>query len=224
MNRPFGIALILAAILLAAVTTAGCDRPAQIKYQPGDRTATAGQTEEWNFDKDAIGKPPDGAEVFSGAWAVRAESDAPSAPNALCQTATADFPALALSGKVYTDLELSARFKPTAGKDDQAAGLIFRVQDANNYYILRANALEDNVILFCYASGSRSTLKTGSARVPSGQWQELRAEANGSRLRGFLNGQLVVEATDETFKAGRVGLWTKADSVTCFDDVKVTAK
>ena len=103
---------------------------------------------------------------------MRAEADAPSAPNALCQTAIAEFPAIALSGKVYTNLVMSARFKAISGKDDQAGGLIFRVQDANNYYILRANALEDNVILFRFAGGSRSSIKSGNAKVPSGQWHE----------------------------------------------------
>jgi hypothetical protein len=214
-----------AASLLAAVAlVAGCERPAQIKYQPGDKNTSAGQSEEWNFDKDAVGKLPEGSEVFGGTWAVRAEADAPSAPNALCQTAIAEFPAIALSGKVYTNLVMSARFKAISGKDDQAGGLIFRVQDANNYYILRANALEDNLILFKYTGGSRSTIKSKSVKVPPGQWLELRVEAEGNRFRGYLNGELLIDTTDDTFKAGRVGLWTKADSVTCFDDVKVTAK
>ncbi|MDP9251511.1 MAG: DUF1080 domain-containing protein, partial [Chloroflexota bacterium] len=89
-------------------------------------------------------------------------------------------------------------------------------------YILRANALEGNVNLYKYAGGQRSGIKDGGAKVTAGQWQELRLQISGDRLRGFLNGQLVVEATDGTYKAGRVGLWTKADSVTCFDDVVVT--
>src|SRR5206468_2016291 len=181
-------------------------------------------TEEWIFDKDAAGKPPAGSEVFAGTWEVRSETDAPSPPNVLCQTATADFPAIRLGDKVYTDLVVTVRFKPISGKDDQAAGIIFRVQDENNYYILRANALEDNVILFRYASGSRSTIKEGSVKVPSGQWQELKVEVEGNRFRGYLDDRLVVEATDDAYQAGGVGLWTKADSVTCFDDFRVTAK
>jgi len=119
---------------------------------------------------------------------------------------------------------MSMRFKPLSGKNDQAAGIIFRIQDANNYYILRANALEDNVIFFRYGSGSRTTLKEASAKVPSGQWQELRVEATGNQFRGYLNDQMVVETTDDAYKAGKVGLWTKADSVTCFDNVKISAK
>ena len=159
--------------------------------------------------------------MFAGEWVVRGEADAPSKPNALCQIGRAEFPAIALSSTVYGDLSVAVRFKPISGREDQAAGIIFRVQDKDNYYILRANALEANVNLYQYASGRRSSIKEGSAKVVSGQWQELRLEASGSRLRGFLNGQSVVEATDASYKAGRVGLWTKADSLTCFDDVVV---
>ena len=206
------------------ITVAGCGGTPQVKYQPKDANAAAGETVEWSFDKDTAGKLPAGAEVFSGNWEVRAETDAPSPPNVLCQSATADFPAIRLGDKLFADLTATVRFKPVSGKDDQAAGIIFRVQDKDNYYILRANAQEDNVILFRYGSGRRTTLKEGEAKVPSGQWQELKLEVEGNRFRGFLDGKLVVETTDDAYKAGGVGLWTKADSVTCFDDFRVTAK
>src|SRR5262249_33413208 len=176
------------------------------------------------FDTDPAGGLPAGAEVYSGAWAVRAEPDAPTPPNVLCQTGTAPFPALCLSDKVYADVDVSVRFKPVSGRDDQAAGILFRVQDAENYYVLRANALEDNVNFYIYASGKRSSLKGSSVKVPSGRWQELRVEVIGNHFRGFLNGQPVVEVTDDAYPAGKVGLWTKADSVTCFDDVRVVAR
>jgi hypothetical protein len=188
------------------------------KYNP------AGQVQQWSFDKDTKGGLPAEAQVFSGKWAVRAETDAPSPQHALCQTGTARFPALTLSDKIYTDVSVSTRFKPISGNEDRAAGIIFRVQDNDNFYILRANALEDNVNIYKYAAGSRHDLKDGSAKVVSGQWQELRVEVKADRIRGYLNGKLVVEARDETFKAGKIGLWTKADSVTCFDDVKATAQ
>lgn len=211
--RPVGP---LAALLLV---TSGCaGRPVLTYASPLASAASL----SWSFDGDAVAAMPPGLEVFSGSWLVRAESDAPSKPNALCQTASAEFPAIALTTSVYGDVTVTARFKPISGREDEAAGIIFRVQDKGNYYILRANALEGNVNLYLYASGRRSGIKDGSAKVASGQWQELRVQASGDRLRGFLNGQLVVEATDGTYKAGRIGLWTKADSVTCFDDVVVT--
>ncbi len=178
------------------------------------------QTTQWTFDKEQTGKIPVGATVFAGNWAVRAESDAPSSPNALCQTGNADYPALSLSDKVYSDLTVTTRFKPISGNSDRAAGIIFRIQDKDNYYILRANALEDNVNIYKYVGGWRRAIQESSAKVPSGTWQELRVEVKGNHIRGFLNGKLVVQATDDTFKAGKIGLWTKADSVTCFDNVQ----
>ena len=181
----------------------------------------AGQAIQWTFDKEQIGKVPVGATVFAGDWAVRAESDAPSSPNALCQTGYANYPALSLSENVYGDVTVATRFKPISGSSDRAAGIIFRIQDKDNYYILRANALEDNVNIYKYVGGWRRAIQESTAKVPSGTWQELRVEVKGNHIRCFLNSKLVVEATDDTFKAGKIGLWTKADSVTCFDNVQV---
>lgn len=209
----------LAASLALVVVASACEGTAAIKYQSPPPSAASGS---WNFDGDAAGGVPAGAELFSGNWLVRAEADAPSKPNALCQVGDSEFPAIALGSAVYGDVTVTMRFKPISGKVDQAAGVIARVQDKDNYYIIRANVLETNVNLYKYAGGRRSGIKDGGAKVANGQWQELRFEVVGDRLRGFLNGQLVVEATDATYKAGRVGLWTKADSVTCFDDVIVT--
>ena len=209
----------LAVALALVITASGCEGQATVAYQSPPPSATAAS---WTFDADAPGSVPAGAEIFSGNWSVRSEADAPSKPNALCQVGAAEFPAIALGPAVYGDVTVTLRFKPISGKTDQAAGIIARVQDKDNYYILRANALEANVNLYKYAGGRRSGIKDGSVKVASGQWQELRLEVAGDRVRGFLNGQLVVEATDGTYKAGRVGLWTKADSVTCFDDVAVT--
>lgn len=214
MRRTRAVALAL------ALTASACEGTPAIKYQSPEPSApTAG----WSFDTDATGGTPVGAEIFTGRWVVRAEPDAPSRPNALCQVGNAEFPALALGAGVYGDVTITVRFKPISGNVDQAAGIIARVQDQGNYYIIRANVLETNVNLYRYAGGRRSGIKDGSVKVTNGQWQELRLEVVGDRLRGFLNGQLVVEATDTTYKAGRVGLWTKADSVTCFDDVVVTS-
>jgi hypothetical protein len=170
-----------------------------------------------------VGGLPTGAQSFTGQWSVRAEADAPSPPNALCQTGTDQYPSMQLDAKPYTDLTLTSRFKPISGKDDQAGGLLFRVQDKDNYYILRANALEDNVNFYIYMGGRRNTLKGADVKVQSGQWHELRVEVRASQFRGFLDGQQVVDATDDRFKTGAIGLWTKADSTTCFDDVVVSA-
>lgn len=214
-----GVPRTLAASLAVVILLSACEGTAAIKYPSPPPSAAPGS---WSFDGDAPGGIPAGAEIFSGSWVVRAEADAPSTPNALCQVGNAEFPAIALGNGVYGDVTITIRFKPISGKVDQAAGVISRVQDKDNYYIIRANVLETNVNLYKYAGGRRSGIKDGGATVANGQWQELRLEVSGDRLRGFLNGHLVVEANDSTYKAGRVGLWTKADSVTCFDDVVVT--
>ncbi len=211
-------------LVLMALWLAGCGGQPQVKYKRSDQNVSAGQTAQFTFDGEPVGQLPPGAEVFSGNWLIRAESDATSQPNALCQTGNATFPALALSDKIYANVEVSIRFKLIAGRTDQAAGIIFRIQDKDNYYILRANALEGNVNFYKYASGIRSGIKEAGAKVQSGQWQELRVEVTGNRMRGFFNGQLVNEATDDSYEAGEVGLWTKADSVTCFDNVQVSGR
>jgi hypothetical protein len=164
---------------------------------------------------------PAGAQVFSGQWAVRAEPDAPSPPNALCQTGQADYPAISLAAGPYADLTLLAQFKPISGKEDQAGGLIFRVQDKDNYYIARGNALEDNVIFFTYVSARRSQLKGASAKVLNGVWHELRVDVRGNTFVASLDGKQVVDIMDDRYKTGGIGLWTKSDSVTCFDNVEI---
>ena len=212
LGRP-GVCVAGVALLLAA-----CSGGApSVKQRSGDKSASAGPP--WTFDADPSTGLPPGALPFSGAWGVRAEDGTPSPPNALCDTSTIEFAALSLGDAVYTDIVLSARFKLISGRTAQAAGLIFRVQDRDNYYVLAANGLENSVNLDKYAAGRRTGIKEGSATVVPSEWQQLRVEAIGNHLRGFLNDQWVVEATDETHKAGKVGLWTKADSVTCFDDV-----
>ena len=210
---------IFAGVLIMMLTIGLCY--AQDKPVAKD---SASSSVEWNFDGIQSGKLPAGVQVFTGLWAVRAEQGAPSAPNALCQNGIADYPAIVLGTRAYSDVTASTSFKPISGKEDQAAGIIFRVQDKDNYYILRANALEDNVILFKYVRGRRSSIKEGNIKVTKGAWQELRVDAKGSHIRGYLNGALVVDATDNTFKSGKVGLWTKADSQTCFDNVQATTK
>ncbi len=205
-------------ILAAGLVLVSCQgERVTVKYSAGPQ----GPARQWTFDEEASGRLPTGAHVLSGTWVLRAEAGAPSPPNALCQTGRAEFPAVILGDDLYTNLIFSTWFKPISGREDQAAGLIFRIQDRDNYYILRSNALEGNVNLYKYDGGQRRLIKEGLASVRSGQWQELKVEAQGNRLRAYLNNQLVVQAEDDLFRAGRVGLWTKADSVTCFDNVAV---
>jgi hypothetical protein len=202
-----------------------------------------GKSFTYNFDKDPAGGLPakfHSALTGSGApgvWAITADTSAPSQPNVLAQT-SADktsyrFPLAIADEGSFRDLDLSVRFKTISGRVDQAAGLVWRLKDANNYYIVRANALEGNVVLYKVQSGKRTDLPVKGegrtygkkASVPSGQWNELRVTAAGNLFEVYLNNQKLYEVEDNTFpEGGKVGLWTKADSVTHFDDLRVTAK
>jgi len=203
--------------------------------------AGAGSAETWRFDGQTPGDSPRGFSCAltgkgrPGTWTVAPDPAAPSPPNVLAQT-DADrtnyrFPVCVIDGALATDVDLSVRFKPISGSVDQAAGLVWRYRDADNYYVVRANALEDNVVLYKVEKGKRSSLDpVGSpgaygkkTPVTSGQWSTLRVAARGSRFEVFLNGEKLFAVEDPTFPgAGHVGVWTKADSVTRFDDLDLT--
>jgi len=211
--------LATAALVALVMSLVACGSPPPAAASGPTSSAERFQATTWTFDQDSVGGLPAGAAAFTGQWSVRTEQGTPSAPNALCQTASADYPAMQLSNESHKDMSVTAQVKPISGRTDQAAGVLLRIRDAKNYYIVRANALEGSVVIFKYVEGSRSEIRSGAASVASGVWQQLRGEAIGTTLRGYLGGKLIVEATDGTFSEGRAGLWTKADSVTCFDDV-----
>ncbi len=167
-------------------------------------------------------------------WEVRKDTSAPSGTKVLVQVSSNAtkyrFPICVYEGWSAEDVDLSVRFKPITGRVDQAAGLVWRYQDSDNYYVVRANALEDNVVLYKVERGQRSDLKAeGSwfgygraAEVPRGMWSVLRVRAQGSRFDVWLDDEHLFQVVDQTFSApGRVGLWTKADSVTAFDDLSI---
>jgi hypothetical protein len=120
---------------------------------------------------------------------------------------------------------VEVKFKAISGREDQAGGVIWRARDANNYYIARANALEDNVTIYHTISGRRTEKKRAGMKVAANQWHTLRVDFEGSHFRVSLNGQKALDWDDETFKdSGKVGVWTKADSVTEFDDFAYAPK
>jgi len=188
----------------------------------------------FTFDGEPVGGPPKGFEFGrtgggrEGKWIIKADQDAPSPPNVLAQTDTDRtdyrFP-VAFTGPEMKDLRLSVKCKPVSGKVDQGCGLVFRLKDANNYYITRANALEDNVRLYHVVKGKRIQFAGWNGAVKSGVWHDLAVEANGDGFRVFFDGNKVIDAHDKTFpEAGKFGLWTKADSVIYFDDLTVTPR
>ena len=185
----------------------------------------------FSFD-DKPGDPPKGFEIGRtgrgsvGRWLLQAQKDAPSGGKVLVQTDTDGtdyrFP-IAYTGPAMKDLRLSVKCKPVAGKVDQACGLVFRLKDADDYYITRANALENNVRLYHVVKGNRRQFAGWSGKVASGKWHELAVEAKGDHFVVRFDGKKVIDAHDKTFtEAGKFGVWTKADSLTWFDDLTAT--
>lgn len=162
--------------------------------------------------------------VRVGHWVVQADADAPSPPNVLAQIDSdrtdSRFPLAAALTPTFTDGSVSVKCKPVSGRVDRACGIVFRYQDESNYYLARANALEDNVRFYHVQNGRRIEVSTWSGRVSSGAWHDLRAEFQADHIEVYWDGTKVVDAHDRTFRGpGRVGVWTKADSFTLFDDL-----
>jgi len=187
-----------------------------------------------DFDADKASEAPGGWEVArtgegSPRWTVEAEDSAPTKPHVLKQSGVADYSLCIRQGAELKDGFVEMKFKPVSGERDQAGGLVWRYRDAHNYYVARANALENNVVLYKVENGKRTPLDVlGRASgygvnvpVPKQAWSTLRVEFTGTRFRVFFNGRPLFEVEDATFTtAGRVGLWTKADSLTLFDDFR----
>jgi hypothetical protein len=157
-------------------------------------------------------------------WRVEADSSAPSKPNVLRQSGVGDFPWAVRNDTKIADGFVEVKFKALSGKRDQAGGVVWRWKDGNNYYVARANALENNVSLYYTENGRRNTLKYVDAPVPLNVWHVLRVEFRDRRIRVMLDGKQYIEMEDGHIAGdGAVGLWTKADSVTLFDDFEYGA-
>jgi hypothetical protein len=216
--------LTCAALWLVALAPSGLPAKAEEARRPDTITM--------DFEQVAVGALPTGfsTAVTGGgglaAWAVVEDSTAPSGGRVLAQMSTdktsSRFPLCVYDPLTAKDVQVSVQFKPVSGTVDQAAGLVVRFRDKDNYYIVRANALEDNVRLYKVERGKRTQFAGVNVKVPPRQWQTLRLEVQDTHFRVFLNSGLLFEANDTTFKdVGKVGLWTKADSVTYFDDLSI---
>ena len=210
-RKPFIVAtLVLAAVLATAAMSEDAAKPVVL-----------------NFDADKAGDTPTGWEAAVGTWKVAADDTAPSKPNVLAQSAEGPSPqfniALATATS-FKDLDLSVKMKAVAGKLDQGGGLVWRAKDAKNYYVCRWNPLEDNFRLYKVVEGKRTQLATADMKAEPG-WRTIRVVAKGEQIECYLDGKKLLEAKDDTFKdAGKVGLWTKADAATHFDDLAVSGK
>jgi Beta xylosidase C-terminal Concanavalin A-like domain len=207
--------ILVGAALSASAAEAAATEPTRIDFETGALEAPPS-----GFTAELTGK---GKPVR---WVVLEDPSAPAGSKVVAETSgdgtSNRFPLAVLNGFEAKDVEVSVQFKPVAGEVDQAAGLMVRLQDANNYYIARANALENNVRLYRVVDGHRQQFAGVDVPVPNGRWQTLTLRVEGERFAVALDGRELFQATDQTFsEAGRVGLWTKADSLTHFDDLVV---
>ena len=185
--------------------------------------ATGAAAEILGFDADPTGSLPAGwtggvTGRGSPRWTVEADADAASPHHVLKQAGRGDFPWCVRRDVSLADGFVEVRFKPLSGKEDQAGGVVWRWKDGDNYYVARANALENNVSLYYTQNGRRITIRYVDAPVAKGQWHVLRVEFGGTRIAVALDGKRYIELDDAHIAgAGAVGVWTKADSVTVFD-------
>jgi hypothetical protein len=198
--------------------------------------AEEGKERAFKFSKEDVGKVPTGWKAEKtgkgegSVWKVVKDDTAPSKSGvALAQTAKSPgdvFNICVAEDTKYKDVELSVSFKAVAGDEDQGGGFVWRYKDNNNYYICRMNPLEDNYRVYHVMNGQRVQIggKEG-IKVPVGEWHKLKVEVNGNKMEGYLDGKKMWEVTDDTFKeAGKVGLWSKADAQSHFDEFKASGK
>jgi len=187
----------------------------------------------WQFDNDPPGRVPENWRIAQtnpteslAAWAVMADTSAPSAPNVMALTKSANYDGtfnLAIAGGTsYGDLDLTVRAKAVSGEEDQGGGPIWRCRDENNYYICRFNPLESNFRVYVVREGKRKQLDSATVKLEAGRWYTLRVTMIGDQVTCWLDGEQMLEATDDTIPGGgMIGLWTKADAVTSFDNLEV---
>ena len=173
--------------------------------------------DRFDFEQKGV----EGWRIVDGRWVVEEMSGAPSGKRVLVQRAVENaFNVVVSPGGPYSEVDVSVRFKPMSGREDASGGIVFRFSEGR-YYVVRANALEDNFRLYSYDRGRRQLATARVSPPVLGQWHTLRVVAVGERIQGYLDGKLLLDHRDPRFRSGQVGLWTKADSVTAFDDLVV---
>jgi len=192
-----------------------------------------GASEVVTFDNASVGRLPAGwsvAATHSGAapvWEVVHDPSAPTAPYVLAQVsqdpASTRFPLAIFDKLSLADADISVRIKPVSGVEDQAGGIVWRYRDHDNYYLVRANALARDVVVYRVVNGQRSPMIAPvKHNIATNTWSILKVTARGPRFAIYVNHRRICQGSDSTFSgAGKVGLWTEADSVTYFDDFRV---
>jgi hypothetical protein len=169
--------------------------------------------ERFDFEQQGT----EGWRPIDGRWVVEEMPGAPGGQRVLVQRATANpFNVIVAPPGPYTDVDVSVRFKPMAGREDASGGIVFRFAEGH-YYVVRANALEDNLRLYYYDRGRHQLATARVQPPPLGQWHTIRLVAVGDHIQAYLNGVLLLDHRDSRYHTGQIGLWTKADSITAFD-------
>jgi hypothetical protein len=196
--------------------------------------ATESHELEWTFENVPVGEIPQGWKVEGtnqrgplATWQVVEEKDAPSGTHVLALTRPnhhfgGTFNLCWTDRIHFKDGEIEVHFKANSGVEDQGGGVIWRAKDKDNYYISRFNPLENNFRIYYVKDGARRMLASARIKLPAHTWHELKITHYGTKICGYLNGKKLLEVEDNTFpEAGGVGLWTKADAATSFDDFEV---
>jgi hypothetical protein len=230
--RSVWLASLMVAILVTwAAAFGAAGSPGRSKGQKGAKQQA--QSRMWGFDRVAPGKLPGGWKVAEtngkgkpGTWQVVRDPNAPSAPNVLALTKTENTRNtynLLLAGRTrYQDLELEVKVKAVSGKEDQGGGPLWRAADPNNYYLTRWNPLENNLRLYYVQAAKRTQIANADITTDPKAWHTLKVTHIGNKITVAFDGKTLIEKEDATFSApGRIGLWTKADAATAFDDLKV---
>jgi Domain of Unknown Function (DUF1080) len=174
-------------------------------------------TQMFDFDTKGI----EGWTTVDGQWVVEDMAGAPVGKKVLMQKATKNaFNVIVAPSGPYSDVDVSVKFDPLSGKEDASGGIVFRFNDGK-YYVVHANGLENNFRLYYYDRGRRQLASASVKAPPLGQWHMIRVVAVGDHIQAWLDGTLYLDHHDSRFKSGRVGLWTKADSITAFNDLTI---
>jgi len=197
----------------------------------GHAASAASEVQVWNFDQDSPSTAPAGFHIGTlfdgrpaGDWQVISSDKATSPPHVLAQLhgkgAEHAYKLVLVQGTEAEDIELSVMLLPIAGKADMGGGLLWRAADDRNYYLVRANPLEQNIRVYRVINGVRHMIQNFDHVIDIRQWHRLRVQMRGCDARVWFDEQAVFTLCDRTFAKGYVGLWTKSDAITYFDDLQ----
>ncbi len=226
-HLPFACGPVAVFLIVAVLSVVGCKGGSHLEKQHDENEI------EWTFDSEKPGGLPKdwyvaetAGQGTTAAWEIVADGSAPSEPNVVAITETENyghtFNMLIAEGTRFKDLEVEVKVKAIAGEEDQGGGPVWRVKDADNYYIARWNPLENNFRVYFVKDGHRKQIGSAHIEADAGAWHEIEIEHRGYMIIAEFDDEKLIEVEDDTFtEAGKVGLWTKADALTAFDDFEV---